>query len=49
MSELPGIPDDLDLAAERASEERYERWIFVRELVIIFVLVALLAAHALLG
>jgi hypothetical protein len=49
MSELPSIPDDLDLVAERASEERSERWIFFRELAIVFVLVALLVAHALLS
>jgi hypothetical protein len=49
VSELLGIPGNLDLAAERAREERSERWIFIRELAIVIVLVLLVVGHALLG
>jgi hypothetical protein len=42
-------PSEPDLAAELAREERSERRLLVRQVAIVFVLVALLATHALLG
>jgi hypothetical protein len=44
-----GVPTEPDLAAERAHEERSERWLFIRQVAIVLVLVALLLIHALLG
>jgi hypothetical protein len=52
MNDLPpilDIPNELDLVAERAREEHAERRLLVRQIAIIFVLVALILAHALLG
>src|ERR1700722_497218 len=52
MNDLPpilGVPSEPDLAAERAREERAERWLLLRQVAIIFVLVTLILAHALLG
>jgi hypothetical protein len=46
---IPGVPTEPDLAAERAREERSERWLFIRQVGIVLVLVALLVTHALLG
>ncbi|HXB64921.1 MAG TPA: hypothetical protein VNV42_08635 [Solirubrobacteraceae bacterium] len=46
---VPGAPTELDLAAERERERRFERWLFIRQVAIVFVLVALLVIHALLG
>ena len=44
-----GLPSEDELVAERAAEVRYERWLLVRQLVIIFVLVALIVTHGLLA
>jgi hypothetical protein len=44
----PGLPAELDRAVELAREERSERWLFIRQVAIILVLVALLVTHALL-
>lgn len=52
MNDLPpvlGIPSELDLVAERAREERAERWLLLRQVAIIFGLVTLILTHALLG
>jgi hypothetical protein len=46
---IPGVPTEPDLVAERAHEERSERWLFIRQVAIVLVLVALLVIHALLG
>lgn len=43
------LPAEADLAAELAREERSERWLFVRQVAIVLVLVALLVTHALLS
>jgi len=43
------LPAQADLATELACEERSERWLFVRQVAIVLVLVALLVTHALLG
>jgi hypothetical protein len=43
------LPAEADLVAELAREERSERWLFIRQVGIAFVLVALLVTHALLG
>lgn len=49
MSGAPavGIPPDGELEAERAGEERSERWLFVRQVAIVLVLLAWLVLHAL--
>ncbi len=44
-----GIPADVDLEAERAGEDRSERWLFVRQVAIVLVLLAWLVLHALLA
>ncbi len=51
MSGAPTVdaPPDGDLEAERAGEERSERWLFVRQVAIVLVLVAWLVLHALLA
>jgi hypothetical protein len=46
---IPGVPSEPDLAAERAHEERSGRWLFIRQVAIVLVLVAVLVIHALLG
>jgi hypothetical protein len=46
---IPGVPTEPDLADERAREERSERWLFIRQVAIVLMLVALLVIHALLG
>jgi hypothetical protein len=43
------LPAESDLAVELACEERSERWLLVRQVAIVLVLVALLVTHALLG
>jgi hypothetical protein len=45
----PGVPSESDLLAESAREERFERWLFIRQVAVVLVLVALLVIHALLG
>jgi hypothetical protein len=45
----PGLPSEDELVAERAAEDRFERWLLVRQLAIIFVLVALIVTHGLLA
>jgi hypothetical protein len=45
----PGIQGDPDVTAERAHEERSERWLFARQTAIILMLLALFVAHALLS
>ena len=42
MSDAPtaGVPTEADLEAERAREERSERWLFIRQVAIVLVLVA---------
>jgi hypothetical protein len=44
-----GIQSELDLIAERTCEQYAELWLLVRQVAIIFVLVTLILAHALLG
>jgi hypothetical protein len=44
----PGLPADPDLAVELAREERSERWLLIRQVTIVIVLVALLVTQALL-
>lgn len=46
---IPGVPTEPDLADESAREERSERWLFIRQVAIVLVLVAPLVMHALLG
>ena len=46
---IPGVPTEPDLAAERAREQRSERWLSIRQVAIVLVLVALPVIHALLG
>jgi hypothetical protein len=43
------LPAESELAVELAREERSERWLLVRQVAIVLVLVALLVTHALLG
>jgi hypothetical protein len=43
------LPAEADLAVELAREERSERWLLIRQVAIVLVLVALLVTHALLG
>jgi hypothetical protein len=49
MPNIPGVGDESDLVAERAREERFEQWLFLRQVAIVLVLVALLVTHALFG
>jgi hypothetical protein len=44
-----GVPTAPELAAERAREQRAERWLFIRQVAIALVLIALLVTHALVG
>jgi hypothetical protein len=46
---IPGVPTEPDVAAELAHEERSERRLFIRQVAIILLLVALLVTRALLG
>ncbi len=52
MSDVPRsdiVPTDADLVAERAREERSERWLLARQVAIVLAIVALLVTHALVG
>jgi hypothetical protein len=52
MSEVPspdGVPTAADLVEELAGQERSERRLLVRQLLILLTLVTLLLAHVLLG
>jgi hypothetical protein len=46
---MTAIPSDAELEAEREREERSERWLFAREVMIALVLIGLIVAHALLS
>jgi hypothetical protein len=48
VSHDPCLPSEDDLVAERVLEDRFERWLLARQVAIVFVLVGLLAMHALL-
>jgi hypothetical protein len=49
VSQPPSMPPVPELGEELAREERTERWIFIRQLAIAIVLIALLSTHALLA
>lgn len=49
LPEMPALASELEVGAEADREERAERWLFVRQVAIVAVLVALVVSHALLG
>jgi hypothetical protein len=45
MSDDLNLPSEVELAAERAGEDRFERWLLVREVAIILILAGALVTH----